>query len=613
MVAWDWNLATGTVHRSEQAAEILGLESGTADDFLGLIHSEDRDRVDAAFAAAKRGEGDLREEFRVVLATGQTRWVSAVARLRIDPETHHPHLAGVCRDLTDRKQAELQIQASEQRFRQMANTAPVVIWVTDVSGYCTFINEHWARLVGQSVEQALGFGWLERIHPEDRELAKSQFVAATERKSDLQLEYRFLDHANNYRWAIAAGRPRFNRDGTFDAYIGCVVDITEHRLLEERLRQSQKMEAFGQLAGGVAHDFNNLLTIITGNSESLAEQFPSDDARLEFVREICAAGQRAASLTQQLLAFSRQTILASKVLDLNTVVSDIERMLRRLIGEDIRLRLRQEPNLRLIKLDPGQCEQILMNLIVNARDAMPRGGEVEIETSNVSLDERRAASHPEAIAGDYVRLTVRDTGCGMTPEVRARLFEPYFTTKAVGKGTGLGMAVVHGIVKQNGGYIDVSSEPGAGAVIQLHFPAVEGTAAAPKNEASGKPAPGSESLLLVEDEDAVRRLLLRILEQQGYQVLVASNGREALALLAEHREPIELLVTDVVMPELGGPELAHVLCPRYPEMKVLFLSGHTDDAMVRHGLVQDEVAFLQKPFSPLALVRKVREVLDATD
>lgn len=613
MVAWDWNLATGVVHRSENASSILGLRTSEPDEFLRMIHPDDRTRVEAAIAAARGGEAFSDFEFRVVTGEGHILWVLESASLRVDPVTEQPHLTGICMDLTDRKQAELRLRESAKRFRQMANTAPVVIWVTDRTGYCTFINEQWTRLSGQNVDQALGFGWTERIHPDDRQLAKSQFITATEKKTDYLIEYRFMDPSGVYRWAIATGRPRLIRNGTFDEYIGCILDISEHRQLEERLRQSQKMEAFGQLAGGVAHDFNNLLTIISGNSETLSELLPSNDPCQEFVREISTAGKRAASLTQQLLAFSRQTMLAPKILDLNAVVSETEKMLRRLIGEDIRLTIHREPKLRLMKLDPGQCEQILINLAVNARDAMPKGGQLTIETANVTLDDHETAAYPEATPGDYVRLTVKDTGNGMTPEIKSRLFEPYFTTKRVGKGTGLGLAVVHGIVNQNSGLIQVTSEPGAGAIFELYFPAVEGTVIAPKHEGNNKPKPGSEFLLLVEDEDAVRRLLLRVLQQQGYKVLVASNGREALELVKNHHEPLDLLVTDVVMPELGGPELAHALCPRYPDIKVLFVSGHTDDAMVRHGLVQDEVAFLQKPFSPLTLVKKVREVLDAAD
>ena len=396
--------------------------------------------------------------------------------------------------------------------------------------------------------------------------------------------------------------------------------FTERRVTEEALRRSedhlrqvQKMEAIGRLAGGVAHDFNNLLTAIMGYSElSLSHLQPGDQARKN-AEQIRQAAVRAAALTHQLLAFGRRQVLASKVLDLNAVATNLEPMLRRLIGEDLDLGIVPCPDLGRVQADPGQIEQVIMNLAINARDAMPRGGKLTIETANVELGEGDNRPQVPVRPGRYVLLAVSDTGCGMNAETQAHIFEPFFTTKEQGKGTGLGLATVYGIVKQSDGYIWVYSEPGFGTTFKIYLPRIDdvSTTAEP-DEARSAPASGRETILLVEDEEAVRDLVRGVLEGRGYSVLLAQSGEEAVRLSGGHEGPIHLMVTDVVMPRMSGRELAERLASSRPAMKVLYISGYTDDAVVRHGVLSRGVAFLQKPFMPNALLRKVREVLDVS-
>jgi PAS domain S-box-containing protein len=403
----------------------------------------------------------------------------------------------------------------------------------------------------------------------------------------------------------------FTLDGT-RFFTGIMRDISVRKQLDAELRQSQKLEAIGQLAGGVAHDFNNLLSIINGYGELYLAKFTTTDSQKKMLEEIINAGKRAAGLTRQLLAFSRKQVLKTEVLNLNEVVINIEKMLRRLIGEDIILTTELAPDLERVKVDSGQMDQVIMNLAVNARDAMPRGGRLTIQTRNIEIGPEENGSYDNCPSGSYVMLTIADTGCGIAPEIRSRMFEPFFTTKGLGKGTGLGLATVFGIVKQSEGYIAVDSEINAGAIFTILLPSIvepiKATATPMKQNDMGMH--GTETVLLVEDEDGVRDIQKITLESFGYKAMVAKNGREAIGIIGESGNSIQLIITDVVMPEMGGRQMVNTIRRRYPDIKVLFMSGYTDDALLRHDVSEANEAFLHKPFTAYEFLIKVRAILD---
>ncbi len=418
--------------------------------------------------------------------------------------------------------------------------------------------------------------------------------------TDYVLKQRLSRLGPSVRRALAEAEERSKRKQTEDAL----------RKSEAQLRHAQKMEAVGRLAAGVAHDFNNLLTAIIGYTQLMQRRFTPDHPAMQDAEEVLGAAERAASLTRQLLIFSRQQVLAPRVLDLNSIVTNMDRMLRRLIGADIDLRTVPAGDLGRIKADPGQIEQVLVNLVVNARDAMPSGGSLTIETGNVELDDPYARDHPSARPGRHVVLAVSDSGCGMDPETQARIFEPFFTTKEVGKGTGLGLSTVHGIVQQGGGHIELYSEVGVGSVFKVYLPCVDEAVDPAANRSVDLPARGTETLLLVEDDARVRNVVAEILRLNGYTVLEAGAPGEAISRVHEHAARLDLLLVDVMLPAMNGPELARAISRLHPQARVLFMSGYTDNAIIHQGLLGSEAAFLQKPFTAEGLLRGVRRLLD---
>ena len=519
----------------------------------------------------------------------------------------------VARDVTDRKQMEEALRRSEERHRSFVETTNEWVWVCDLSGRMRYNNPALADILGYRPGELDGANTLDLMHADDRPLAEELLArGAAERRGWSGVVLRFRHHDGTYRHLESNAVPTVDPDGRVTGFQGADRDITERKKLEDQLRQALKMEAIGRLAGGVAHDFNNLLTVINGFSEMLLGDPGLGQHGRELVAEIARAGDQAAALTRQLLAFSRKQVLAPKVLDLNALVREMEKMLARLIGADVELASSLDPDLGRVKADPGQLEQVLLNLAVNGRDAMRHGGYLTIETRNVHMDPAYSSLPPGLKAGPYILLAVTDTGHGMTPDVKARIFEPFFTTKDSGKGTGLGLSTVFGVVQQSGGFIDVYSEPNRGTTFKVYLPRLTDEAETPSSADGWAAVPGgTETILLADDDPGVRALSRLALQSFGYTVLEAADGDEAVRLGLAHPGPIQLLVTDLVMPRAGGREVAERLGPARPESRVLFLSGYTDDALVRHGVLEAGVAFLHKPFTPTTLARKVREVLDA--
>ena len=514
----------------------------------------------------------------------------------------------------DRARQRQALQRHERLLRQIIDANPSLIFVKDWDGRFVLVNQATADVYGTTVESLVGktdADFNSKVEEVAHYLRDDREVMLSGRPKLIAEESVTNPATKETRWFQTIKLPLRMRDDGSSTLLGVATEITERKRLEEQLMQSQKMEAVGQLAGGVAHDFNNILTAIVGYTDLLAAELGGNDRQLEDLEEIRKAARRAAALTRQLLAFSRKQVLEPKIIDLNAIVLNLDKMLRSLISENIEFKTALAPNLEAARADPNQLEQVIMNLAINARDAMPEGGTLTIETGNAKLDHTYAAKHVSVIPGDYVMLAVTDTGCGMDEQTKTRIFEPFFTTKPAGRGTGLGLSTVYGIVKQSGGNIWLYSEPGKGTTFKVYLPAIE---AVPED--IGKAAPvgtgqrGGGTVLVVEDDEQLRRLTHRALAGRGYTVLEADRGSVALDIARRHKGRIDLLLTDVVMPDMNGRKLADTLRADRPGLRVLFMSGYPDGAIANHGMLEKGVNYLPKPFTTEAVARKVREVLD---
>jgi two-component system, cell cycle sensor histidine kinase and response regulator CckA len=543
---------------------------------------------------------------------GQMLRVLASASLLEQDRDLPPLVGGTLVDITRWKRAEETLRQRAHRFRVMLEKSSDAISLVDSTGNVLYSSHAVSPIFGYDLDERIGQNVFEFVHPEDAAQVLSTFGKLVQRpfaSISTQLRYRHKD--GSWRWIEALGTNLLD-DASVQGVVINYRDMTEQRRLQEQLIQAQKMEAVGAVAGGVAHDFNNLLTAILGYSDMILEKAAPNSALHRYSMQIKQAGERAASLTRQLLAFSRLQVMAPKVLDLNAVLSEMSRMLRRVIGENIRLNVVTVPALGRVKADPSQIEQVIINLAVNARDAMPQGGELTIRTANEAIGESVAEDKIMVRSGAYILLEVSDTGYGMDSETRARAFEPFFTTKERGKGTGLGLSTVYGIVKQSGGYIWLSSEPGKGASFKIYLPSVnEAVSTAKAPEASACDPGGAETILLVEDENAVRALLRRVLRSKGYRVLEAVRGEEAVAICQSYQERIDLILTDIVMPKMSGHDLAHHASSLHPESKLLYMTGYAGAKIGSARLLDMGAQFIQKPFSADTLTQKIRAVLDA--
>ena len=616
-----WIDAGGTIkYENPAAAKMLGYEVA---ELIGMPAHSTMHHTRADGTAYPKGECGIYATLRdgvVRRVTDEVFWrkdgtsfaVEYICTPVFDQGGHSLGTVVVFTDITDRKTAEVLLNENKQRLRLATESARLGIWDWDVAANKLVWD---AKMHGIYGVREADFGgvydaWQKCIHPDDREGVNVKIAAAISGPMDFHAEFRIVRPNGEVRHIESHALVRRSDDGAAVRLIGVNCDITGRMDLEDQLRQSQKMEAVGQLAGGIAHDFNNLLTAINGYSALTLRKMNEGDPLRDNIQEIKNAGERAAALTDQLLTFSRKQVLQPAALNLNTAISGLENMLGRIIRESIEVRTILDPGLGNIKADPGQIEQVIMNLAVNARDAMPAGGILTIETKNVFLDEDYAVQHINIARGPYVRMTVTDNGEGMDERTRQRIFEPFFTTKAQGKGTGLGLSTVHGIVQQAGGHIMVYSEPGHGTTFKIYLPRIDDAVEAPKWTGDGhEDYTGTETILLVEDEEIVRNLVGVILADSGYTVLEADSGKSALSICESYAGPIHILLTDVIMPGMGGSELKDHVTGLRPEIRVLFMSGYTDDAITHGGVLDSDVAFIEKPFTPESLSRKIRDVI----
>jgi two-component system cell cycle sensor histidine kinase/response regulator CckA len=611
---FDWDLATDHVVWSETHYQIFGYAPGdppeiTFRHFTDRVVPEDLAALRANIERARETRDEYRFDYRVRLPDGSIRWVLGVGRFLYDDRGEAVRMLGYVKDVTDRKESELALRKLNDRYALLAGAMQDIVYLMDRDGVGTYVSPSCERLLGYTPAEVIGRKPTPFVHP-DEQAAFARAKAENYAGRPTQEEWRYRHKDGRWVWMESLSNPVFDAAGAVTGVVCCVRDITRRKAAEDRARTAQKLEAIGQLAGGIAHDFNNLLTVVNGCAELLLGAVPRGDPRRPLIDDIARAGERGATLTRQLLTFSRQQPSRPVPLDVNETVAGTTRMLTRLLGAHVAIELRLAPGAPAARVDPGQFEQVVVNLAVNARDAMPGGGRLTVATDECDFAGRDDLP-PDARPERYVRVAVADTGTGMSPEVLTHLFEPFFTTKPVGRGTGLGLATVHGIVRQAQGFLTVDSDVGAGTTVCVYLPAV------PRGEHPAGPAPlpdpdtgGTETVLVVEDDDAVRALTCAVLERKGYDVLPAASAAEALALCDERPAPPDLVVTDLMMPGMTGHELADTLTRRDPDVKLIFLSGYAPESAAFHDLGRDRAAFLQKPFTAHALTRLVRRTLD---
>ena len=615
---WERDRQAGEISFYGSVGQLYGFDKDASvvaySEMLERIHPEDRERIIQDDSRAFESGTVQHIEFRVIRSDGEVRWIEGRGEVINDLAGKAVRMIGVNIDVTGRKRAEQAQRDSDTRLRLALEAAGLSTWEMGwEKGQISFYGSVGQLYGFDENDLVVSYGeMLDKIHPEDRERIIRDDARAFESGTLPEIEFRIVSDNGGIRWVEGRGEVISDDTGKVVRIVGVNIDVTERKLLQEQLLHSQKMEAVGELAGSMAHDFNNLLTPVLGFASLAATKIPPDHPVSDYLEQIRNAAERAATLIHQLLVFSSRRVTDPKLVNLTDLVLDTDKMLRQLIGGDIELVCLPGPDLGTVRVDAGQITQVLVNMAVNARDAMPDGGKLTVETQNVTVGPDFAPQLPDLTSGQYVKLSVSDTGVGMDDDVKSRLFEPFFTTKELGRGTGLGLATCYGIVKHCGGDIAVRSEPDRGATFDIYLPQAEVTAAhTGGGEEVACSRGGTETVLLVEDEPSVRKLVAEVQQQQGYRVLEATNGEEALRVAGRHaKEDVQLLLTDLVMPRMGGRELAERLLSQAPEVKVLFTSGYPDDASIQRGASHVTTSFLQKPFTPAIVAQKVREVLD---
>ncbi len=610
--SYEWNPTSDAFSATPKAYALFGLPPDTSwpglDGLLEMTHPDDRELCRVQHQSILDGK-PFQFERRIVLPDGTLRWIESIGSAGQDAAGQAVY-RGIVKDVTERKKAEELLRETDERFRMAERAAGIGTFVVELPSREMKCSDYVYSILGIADQSTkIDYELFETlIYPEDRELFREQYAQMLSGQP-ARVESRIVRPDGRVCWVEMVGKPSVDIHGKPDRFSGVCWDVTERREMESRYRQVQKMEAVGQIAGGVAHDFNNLLGVIIGNMELLSERVASDEISHKYFERIRMAVHSATDVTRQLLAFSRKQVVQPVILNINTCVEQLNKMTQRIIGEHIQVSLLLEPRLSSVKIDPGQVNQILMNLVVNSRDAMPQGGKLIIQTCNVHLDQDFVEAHAGSKTGDFVKLAVSDTGCGMSPDILKKIFEPFFTTKEPGKGTGLGLATVYGIVKQADGHLSVTSQPGLGTTFDLYLPVVVSHSPARLKKTSPEFGWGSETILLVEDEPALRDVTCARLCQLGYKVIEAACPSEAIRAFTANARDIDLLLTDVVMPEMNGRMLADQLREKCPDLPVLYMSGYTDDEILRQGVQEAAAMIVSKPFTIEALSSRIRDVL----